>query len=69
MGVKKPSFYKGFDERVTGIEPVLTAWKAEVLPLNYTRDEKDVSWKGAALSIKKERKNHQTKNSGLRFSP
>ena len=25
-------------ERVTGIEPALSAWKAEVLPLNYTRD-------------------------------
>ena len=24
-------------ERVTGIEPALTAWKAEVLPLNHTR--------------------------------
>ena len=25
-------------ERVSGIEPPLSAWKAEVLPLNYTRD-------------------------------
>ena len=25
-------------ERVMGIEPTLTAWKAVVLPLNYTRD-------------------------------
>lgn len=24
-------------KRVTGIEPVTTAWKAVVLPLNYTR--------------------------------
>ena len=24
-------------ERVTGIEPAWSAWKAEVLPLNYTR--------------------------------
>ncbi len=24
-------------ERVEGIEPSLSAWKAEVLPLNYTR--------------------------------
>ena len=24
-------------ERVTGIEPALSAWKAGVLPLNYTR--------------------------------
>ena len=26
-----------FLERVMGIEPTLSAWKAEVLPLNYTR--------------------------------
>jgi hypothetical protein len=26
-----------FMERVTGIEPALSAWEAEVLPLNYTR--------------------------------
>ena len=25
-------------ERVTGIEPALSAWEAEVLPLNYTRN-------------------------------
>jgi hypothetical protein len=24
-------------ERVMGIEPTTSAWKAEVLPLNYTR--------------------------------
>ncbi len=24
-------------ERVTGIEPALSAWEADVLPLNYTR--------------------------------
>ena len=31
--------YVGNDtmERVMGIEPTLSAWKAEVLPLNYTR--------------------------------
>jgi hypothetical protein len=28
----------GFVERVTGIEPALSAWEADVLPLNYTRD-------------------------------
>jgi hypothetical protein len=26
-------------ERVMGIEPTPSAWKAEVLPLNYTRTE------------------------------
>ena len=31
----KPSFYL---ERVMGIEPTSSAWKAEVLPLNYTRN-------------------------------
>jgi hypothetical protein len=25
-------------ERVMGIEPTSSAWEAEVLPLNYTRD-------------------------------
>jgi hypothetical protein len=29
--------YLGKLERVMGIEPTLSAWKAEVLPLNYTR--------------------------------
>lgn len=29
-------FFEGV-ERVTGIEPAPSAWKAEVLPLNYTR--------------------------------
>ena len=28
---------KPFMERVMGIEPTLSAWEAEVLPLNYTR--------------------------------
>ena len=32
-------------ERVTGIEPALSAWKAEVLPLNHTRICKDC-WSG-----------------------
>jgi hypothetical protein len=27
----------GWMERVTGIEPALSAWEADVLPLNYTR--------------------------------
>ena len=30
--------YRSFMERVMGIEPTPSAWKAEVLPLNYTRD-------------------------------
>ena len=33
-------------ERVKGIEPSLSAWEAEVLPLNYTRmREKDAAAK------------------------
>jgi hypothetical protein len=28
-------------ERVMGIEPTPSAWKAEVLPLNYTRSSID----------------------------
>lgn len=27
-------------ERITGIEPVTSAWEAEVLPLNYIRKNK-----------------------------
>jgi hypothetical protein len=29
--------WAGTVERVTGIEPALSAWEADVLPLNYTR--------------------------------
>ena len=28
---------RGFRERATGIEPALSAWEADVLPLNYAR--------------------------------
>jgi hypothetical protein len=47
VGVAKPGglWAVGFSikaqsrsERVAGIEPALSAWEAEVLPLNYTRD-------------------------------
>jgi hypothetical protein len=31
-----PNVYQNL-ERVAGIEPASSAWKAEVLPLNYTR--------------------------------
>ena len=30
-------------ERVMGIEPTLSAWEAEVLPLNYTRKVKSIT--------------------------
>ena len=37
-------------ERVTGIEPAYSAWKADVLPLNYTRALKlTLSPKSSAL--------------------
>ena len=47
-------------ERVAGIEPASSAWKAEVLPLNYTRldyapDPGAAQWRGC--HFKKPRKN------------
>jgi hypothetical protein len=38
----RPIFYM---ERVMGIEPTTTAWKAVVLPLNYTRMLKYLFWR------------------------
>jgi hypothetical protein len=35
-----PDLGFSFLERVTGIEPALSAWEADVLPLNYTRAHK-----------------------------
>ena len=32
------SYWRMFVERVTGIGPAYPAWKAGVLPLNYTRE-------------------------------
>jgi len=37
-------------ERVMGIEPTQSAWKAEVLPLNYTRLVTAVDWLNFRLS-------------------
>ena len=37
-------------ERVTGIEPALSAWEADVLPLNYTRRSDDLSEAGRLAS-------------------
>jgi hypothetical protein len=34
---KTPLTWRFTVERVTGIEPALSAWEADVLPLNYTR--------------------------------
>jgi hypothetical protein len=37
---RKAALTRTFDrERVTGIEPAFSAWEADVLPLNYTREE------------------------------
>ena len=30
-------------ERVTGIEPAFSAWEADVLPLNYTRRDPQIT--------------------------
>jgi hypothetical protein len=40
MGLRdtKPLTRAAALERVTGIEPALSAWEADVLPLNYTRE-------------------------------
>ena len=36
-------------ERVTGIEPALSAWEADVLPLNYTRERADGAYSRGAI--------------------
>jgi Phage integrase family len=38
-------------ERVTGIEPALSAWEADVLPLNYTRAHRQTSPSGRSLAV------------------
>jgi hypothetical protein len=38
-------------ERVTGIEPALSAWEADVLPLNYTRTHRQTSPGGGSLAV------------------
>ena len=38
-------------ERVMGIEPTLSAWEAEVLPLNYTRTSPDSRVSGSAVKL------------------
>src|SRR5437667_12571480 len=37
MAGRLPELGRHCLERVTGIEPALSAWEADVLPLNYTR--------------------------------
>ncbi len=39
-------------ERVAGIEPASSAWKAEVLPLNYTRNATRLCWQPAKLATR-----------------
>ena len=41
---KRPSARLLFMERVTGVEPASSAWKAEVLPLNHTREGGRGDW-------------------------
>ena len=38
-------------ERVTGIEPALSAWEADVLPLNYTRAHRPTPPGGGSLAV------------------
>jgi hypothetical protein len=38
-------------ERVVGIEPTLSAWEAEVLPLNYTRVPQDSRVSGSTVKL------------------
>jgi hypothetical protein len=38
-------------ERVTGIEPALSAWEADVLPLNYTRADLQRCAAGASCTV------------------
>ncbi len=38
-------------ERVKGIEPSLSAWEADVLPLNYTRMERKTGFEPATLAL------------------
>ena len=39
-------------ERVTGIEPALSAWEADVLPLNYTRARPPQPPRGGLCSVR-----------------
>ncbi|VXC86786.1 hypothetical protein SPHINGOT1_200098 [Sphingomonas sp. T1] len=43
-------------ERVTGIEPVYSAWKAAVLPLYYTREAGVAAACAPALTVAKARR-------------
>jgi len=46
-----PGFAGGFErlERVKGIEPSYSAWKAAALPLSYTRDFNDLALFGVVI--------------------
>jgi len=44
-------------ERVMGIEPTLSAWEAEVLPLNYTRASLDSRVSRTAFKLRARPKN------------
>ena len=39
-------------KRVMGIEPTYTAWKAVILPLNYTRSKKNITMHSPRLSMR-----------------
>ena len=40
--------------RVDGIEPTTSAWKADVLPLNYTRNSKDLMFRSKMMGSSRE---------------
>jgi hypothetical protein len=46
---------QSFNQRVMGIEPTLSAWKAEVLPLNYTRVASCdcIRWRGKDSNLRR----------------
>jgi hypothetical protein len=51
-------------ERVTGIEPALSAWEADVLPLNYTRAAPGPSQPAPRPDIVPEPSGHQATSPG-----
>ena len=48
---KTPLTWRFTVERVTGIEPALSAWEADVLPLNYTRAHLHPSRRGTGRAV------------------
>ena len=50
--IQKKLSYENQDKRAAGIEPASSAWKAEVLPLNYARARtKDLLIVGVKINL------------------